>query len=110
MELKDGWRVQTELKCVEGWVSIHTEYWRRNGDGITFTYSEENGFASDDSDTDFEVGDLRNPAWYKDEKVIQILKDSGIKFDDFDGLVKDIQSVDDLYIFGKALYEIDQLF
>ena len=108
LELKEGWWVQTELKCVEGWVSIQTEYWRSNGDGIDFTYNEKLGLASDDNQTDFEVG-LKNQDWFLNEEAQGIVADADCRFDG-QNIIKEIKSVDDLYVFGKALYEIDQLF
>jgi hypothetical protein len=113
LELKEGWRVQTELKCIEGWVSIQTEYWRGNGDAIGFTYNEKEGIASDDSETEFEVGTCKDSDWHKDKRVKAILEDNKIGFDYVDSrneLSKEINSVGDLYTFGKVLWEIDQLF
>ncbi len=109
-----GWRVQTELKCVDGWVSISTQYWRKNGDGITFTYNEKEGIASDDGETEFEIGTCKDKNWLIDPRVNWIMENALIiiKTDnsDYITLEKEIKSVDDLYNFGKALYKIDKLF
>jgi len=107
-ELKEGWRIQTELKCLKGWVSIQTEYLRGNGDAITFTYNEKYGIASDDYETDDAAG-LRNQDWFMDEEAQGITDNSDCSWDGIQ-IIKEIKSVDDLYTFGKTLYEIDQLF
>ena len=109
MELKEGWRVHTEQECVDDWVSIQTEYWRSNGDGITFTYNEKLGLASDDGETEFEVGDLKDKHWLENEEVQGIMDNADCYMDVY-VIEKEIKSVDDLYAFGKALWEIDQLF
>jgi len=112
-ELKNGWQVRTE-GVILGWFDIQTEYWRGNRDAINFTYNEKEGIASDDSETEFEVGTCHDPNWFIDPRVNRILKNALIiiKRDEDDSITleKKIKSIDDLYVFGKALYKIDQLF